>query len=190
MPWRRWSRARCSRSAPGACGRSVTGILLSAVFTGLIHSSAATIGIGLALAGHGLIPLDGAINIVLGANIGTCSTALMASFRAPSEARRVAWAHVLFKVVGVAIAVAVLPLFTRLVHATGTDLLRQVANAHTLFNVCMAVIFLPFIGLFDRLLTRMVPEVSDEKKFGPKYLDEHVIGTPALALDRLLGDAP
>jgi len=163
-------------------GVPFTGILLSAVFTGFIHSSAATIGIGLALAQHGLIPLDGALYIVLGANIGTCSTALVASFRAPSEARRVAWAHVLFKTLGVAIAVAALPLFTRLVAFSGTDLLRQIANAHTLFNAGMALIFLPFLGVFAKVLVKLVPEAPDDKKFGPKYLDDHVLGTPALAL--------
>ena len=163
-------------------GVPFTGILIAAVFTGLIHSSAATIGIALALAVNGLIPLDGAIHIVLGANIGTCSTALMASLRAPAEARRVAWAHVLFKVIGVGLLLPVLPLFERLVAHTGGDLARQIANAHTLFNVLMALCFLPFLGLFAKLLARLVPESPEEKKFGPKYLDDHVLGTPALAL--------
>jgi phosphate:Na+ symporter len=163
-------------------GAPFTGILLAAAFTALIHSSAATIGIALALAVHGLVPLDGAIHIVLGANIGTCSTALMASMRAPAEARRVAWAHVIFKVIGVLLMLPFLPLFERLVAATGTELARQIANAHTLFNVIMAVCFLPFLGLFSKLLVKLVPESPEEKKFGPKYLDDHVLGTPSLAL--------
>jgi phosphate:Na+ symporter len=163
-------------------GAPFTGILLSAAFTALIHSSAATIGIALALAVHGLIPLDGAIHIVLGANIGTCSTALMASLHAPSEARRVAWAHVMFKVIGVGVFLPFLPSFERIVAATGDDLPRQIANAHSLFNVIMALCFLPFLGLFTRLLTKLVPESPEEKKFGPKYLDDHVLATPSLAL--------
>jgi len=163
-------------------GVPFTGILISAVFTALIHSSAATIGIALALAVHGLIPLDGAIHIVLGANIGTCSTALMASMRAPAEARRVAWAHTIFKVLGVLLMLPFLPLFEHLVAGTGTELTRQIANAHTLFNVIMAVCFLPFLGLFSKLLVKLVPESPEEKKFGPKYLDDHVLGTPSLAL--------
>ena len=163
-------------------GVPFTGVLVAAVFTGLVHSSTVTIGIAIAFAVNGLIPLDGAIHIVLGANIGTCSTALMASLHAPAEARRVAWAHVLFKVIGVGLLVPVLPLFERLISSTGGDLARQIANAHTLFNVLMALCFLPFLGLFAKLLTRLVPESPEEKKFGPKYLDEHVLGTPALAL--------
>ncbi len=165
-----------------AVGSHLNGILLSAIFTGIIHSSAATIGIALTLAANGLIPLDGAINIVLGANIGTCSTALMASFRSPADARRVAWAHVLFKLAGVVILLAFLPSFERLVNHTGTDLARQIANAHTLFNVILAILFLPFLGLAAKLLSRLVPESAVEKKFGPMYLDDHVLGTPSLAL--------
>jgi phosphate:Na+ symporter len=163
-------------------GAPFTGILIAAAFTALVHSSAATIGIALALAVHGLVPLDGAIHIVLGANIGTCSTALMASMRAPAEARRVAWAHVIFKVIGVLLMLPFLPLFERLVAGTGTELARQIANAHTLFNIIMAVCFLPFLGLFSKLLVKLVPESPEEKKFGPKYLDDHVLGTPSLAL--------
>ncbi len=163
-------------------GSPFTGIIISAAFTALIHSSAATIGIALALAVNGLIPLDGAIHIVLGANIGTCSTALMASMRAPAEARRVAWAHVVFKLIGVGLLLPFLPLFERLVAGTGGELSRQIANAHTLFNVIMALFFLPFLGLFSRLLEKLVPESPKDKKFGPKYLDDHVLGTPSLAL--------
>ncbi len=161
-----------------------TGIVVSAVFTALIHSSAATIGIALALAVNGLITLDGAVHVVLGANIGTCSTALMASLRSPAEARRVAWAHVLFKVVGVALLLPALPLFKELVTAMGGDLPRQIANAHTCFNVLLAVVFLPFIGSTAKLLVRLVPAAPGDRKFGPRYLDEHVLGTPSLALSQ------
>jgi len=166
-------------------GSPLTGILLSAVFTALIHSSAATISIGLALAVNGLITLDGAVHLVLGANIGTCSTALMASLRAPAEARRVAWAHTVFKLLGVLLLLPVLPLFLSLVGRAGGDLPRQIANAHTLFNVIMAVCFLPFLGLVAKLLVKFVPESAEDRKFGPKYLDDHVIGTPSLALSQV-----
>jgi len=160
----------------------LVGIILSALVTGLIHSSAATMGIAIVLAASGLIPLNAALYIMFGANIGTCATAFIASLRAPVEARRVAWAHVLFKVFGVLLFLPFLGPFESLVTATTTDLPRQIANAHTLFNTVMAVCFLPFTGLFAKLITRMVPEKEEEKKFGPLYLDEHVLGTPSLAL--------
>jgi phosphate:Na+ symporter len=170
-------------------GTPLTGIVLSAVVTGLVHSSAVTIGIALAFAGNGFISLDAAINIVLGANIGTCSTALIASLRAPAEARRVAWAHVLFKVFGVALFLPFLAPFQKLVMHTAPDLLRQIANAHTLFNVIMAIVFLPLTGLFSKLIINLVPDKAEEKKFGPLYLDDHVLKTPSLALGQAAREA-
>lgn len=163
-------------------GAPITGIILSAVLTALIHSSAATISIALALAGHGLITLDAAVHIVLGANIGTCSTALMASLRSPAEARRVAWAHVFFKIIGVALFLPFLGPFERVLRQSDPDVLRQIANAHTFFNVIIAAVFLPFVVPFSKLISRLVPEKAEEKKFGPMYLDFHVLTTPALAL--------
>jgi len=167
----------------------IIGIVLSAGITALIHSSAATMGIALVLATSGLVPLPAAISIVLGANIGTCATAFMASLRSPAEARRVAWAHVLFKVFGVLLFLPLLLPFARLAGATSPDLARQIANANTLFNVIMAVVFLPLIGPFSRLIVKLVPEKAEEKKVGPMYLDDHVIGTPALALGQATREA-
>ena len=167
----------------------VVGIVLSAGVTALIHSSAATMGIALALATSGLIPLHAAIFIILGANIGTCATALIASLRAPAEARRVAWAHVLFKVLGVVLFLPFLGPFGHLVSFTTPDIARQIANAHTLFNVIMAILFLPFIGLFSKLVVKLVPEKAEEKKFGPMYLDDHVLATPSLALGQATREA-
>jgi phosphate:Na+ symporter len=167
----------------------VIGIVLSAALTGLIHSSAATMGLALALATSGLIPLHAAITIILGANIGTCATALIASLRSPAEARRVAWAHVLFKVFGVLLFLPFLGPFQQFVTSTTPDMARQIANANTLFNVVMAVIFLPFLGLFAKLITKLVPEKAEEKKFGPLYLDDHVLGTPSLALGQATREA-
>jgi phosphate:Na+ symporter len=163
-------------------GAPLVAIALSAGVTALVHSSAATMGIALALAESGLLPLPAALYIVLGANIGTCATAFLASLRSPAEARRVAWAHVLFKVFGVVLFLPFLDPFGQLVSMTARDLPRAIANAHTLFNVIMAVVFLPLIGPFAKLIARLVPEKAEEKKFGPMYLDDHVLATPALAL--------
>jgi phosphate:Na+ symporter len=163
-------------------GMPVVAIVLSAVLTALVHSSAATMGIALALAESGLMPLHAALYVVLGANIGTCATAFIASLGAPAEARRVAWAHVLFKTFGVLLFLPFLHPFQDLVTATAGDISRRIANAHTLFNVFMAVAFLPFTALFARLILKLVPDKAEDKKFGPMYLDEHVLTTPSLAL--------
>jgi phosphate:Na+ symporter len=164
-------------------------ILLSAGLTALIHSSAATIGIALVLATSGLISLPVAISLILGANIGTCATAFFASLRSPAEARRVAWAHLLFKVFGVLLFLPLLTPFAHLVSASTPDLSRQIANANTLFNVILAIVFLPLIGPFSKLVMKLVPEEEKEKKVGPRYLDEHVLGTPALALGQASREA-
>ena len=165
------------------------GILLAAGVTALIHSSAATMGIALVLATSGLLSLHAAITIILGANIGTCATALLASLRSPAEARRVAWAHVFFKIFGVLLFLPFLGPFGEIVASTAPDLARQIANANTIFNVIMAMVFLPFIGPFSKLIVHLVPEQAEEKKFGPMYLDEHVLATPALALGQATREA-
>jgi len=85
-------------------------------------------------------------------------------------------------VVGVTLFLPFLVPFERLVTSTTPGIARQIANANTFFNVIMALVFLPFIGLFAQLIVKLVPEKAEEKKFGPLYLDEHVLGTPALAL--------
>ena len=170
-------------------GTPLIGIVLSALLTGLIHSSAATIGFALVLAQTGMIPFQSAVYIVLGANIGTCATALIASLRSPAEARRVAWAHVLFKVVGVLLILPFLGPFQDLVMASTSDFARQIANVHTFFNIIMALVFLPFIGPVAHLITKLVPEQETEKQFGPLYLDDHVLTTPALALGQATREA-
>ncbi len=170
-------------------GTPFAGIALSAGVTALIHSSAATMGIALVLAKSGLIPLHTALYIILGANIGTCATAFLAGMRAPAEAQRVAWAHLLFKVFGVILFLPLLVPFEKIVTFTTPDLSRQIANAHTLFNVIIAVLFLPLTGLFSKLIMRLVPDKAEEKKFGPMYLDDHVLGTPALALGQATREA-
>jgi phosphate:Na+ symporter len=170
-------------------GAPLVGIMLAAVLTALIHSSAATMGIAIALAESGSIPLHAGLFIVLGANIGTSATALVASLRSPAEARRVAWAHVLFKVLGVLLFLPFLDAYELLVAGSGAEISRQMANAHTVFNVIIAVAFLPFTGLFARLIAFLVPDKPEEKKFGPMYLDDHVLVTPALALGQATREA-
>src|SRR2546428_12305977 len=84
----------------GVAGNTTMAILVAAVFSALVASSAATLGVALALASQGLIGLNGAVAIVLGANIGTCATALTASMGATAEAKRVAVGNIAFKLLG------------------------------------------------------------------------------------------
>ena len=175
------------------------GILLATAFTALVQSSSATMGVVIALASQGLITLEGGIALALGANIGTCATAGLASIGKPREAVRVAVAHVTFKVVGVLLIVWFIPPFADMVRSispvsedlTGLDKLaadtpRQVANAHTIFNVGIAFLFLPFAPVFARFCEWVVPDrpSTEPETIRPKFLDEELLTTPPLALDR------
>src|SRR5262249_29784483 len=140
----------------------ILGVAAAAAFTALVASSAATIGLALALASHGLLTLPAAVPLVLGANIGTCVTALTASLGSTTEARPVAVAHVGFKLLGAAIVLPFLDPFVRLTAMSASDPARQIANAHTFFNVGISLVFLPFQGWAARLIMAAVPDRFEE----------------------------
>ncbi|MFH1529444.1 MAG: Na/Pi cotransporter family protein [Pseudomonadota bacterium] len=159
------------------------GILLATVFTAIIQSSAATIGIALSMAQGGGMELSVAVALILGANIGTCATAMLATFGSNIEGRRVAAAHVLIKVLGVLIFIPLIHPFTDLVaRLSGEDVSRQIANAHTLFNLALALLFLPVTNVIAKVVVKLVPEREDLRKFHPLHLDHHALETPALAM--------
>jgi phosphate:Na+ symporter len=165
-------------------------VLGGAVLSALVTSSAATIGLTLALAHQRLLDLPGAIAIVLGANIGTCATALMASVGTSADAKRVAVAHIGFKLGGVALALPFLGPFTTLVAASAADPARQIANAHTFFNVGISLIFLPFAPLAARAIEALVPaDQPGENPFRTRYLDERALDQPSLALGQATREA-
>lgn len=166
------------------------GLIVAAVFSALVHSSAATIGLAITLSLQGLLPLEAAIPVILGANIGTCATALASSIGTSPEAKRVAMAHIFFKVAGVLLFLPFIHPFGQLVKLTATDVPRQIANAHTLFNVALTAIFLPFSSVLARFISALVPENREaEGIFKAKYLDEHMLDTPALALGQATREA-
>jgi phosphate:Na+ symporter len=161
----------------------IIAVLAAAVFSALVTSSAATIGLALALTAQGLIALPGAIAIVLGANVGTCATALATSIGATAEAKRVAVAHIAFKLLGVALVFPLIGPFTSVIAASAVDPARQVANAHTLFNLGISLVFLPFTTVAAWAIERMVPQSpTEETPFRTKYLDERALEQPSLAL--------
>jgi phosphate:Na+ symporter len=168
----------------------ILGIAASAAFAALVASSAATIGLAMALASHGLLTLAGAVPLVLGANIGTCVTALTASLGSTTEARRVAVAHVGFKLLGAAIVVPFLDPFVRLTAASASDPARQLANAHTFFNVGISLLFLPFQSWAARLIIAAVPDrLEEEQRFRTRYLDERFADQPSLAIGQATREA-
>jgi len=164
------------------------GLLVGTIFTALIQSSSAFTGIVIVMAQQGLITLDAGIPLVFGANIGTCITAGFASIGTSREAKRVALAHVLFKVCGVTLFIFWIPTFVDIIQAIatrfGSDTARQIANAHTIFNVSLALIFLPFTTVFARLLLKILPPEEELKGIIPVtwHLDESMISTPDFSI--------
>lgn len=172
--------------------------LAGAVFTALIQSSSATTGILIVMAGQGLIGLEPAIALALGANIGTCVTAILAAIGKPREAVRAAIVHTLFNVVGVLIWIGLVgqladlarlispsyPALTSL-ERTAAEIPRQIANIHTVFNVVNAALFIGFTTQITRLVEWLVPDrpLSEAERFAPRFLDEKLLETPSIALD-------
>lgn len=178
----------------------VLGIIAGAVFTAVLQSSSATTGIVIALAAQGLIPLPAGIAIILGANIGTCATAMLAAIGKPIEAKRAALVHIIFNVAGVAlwagltgplaaIVQAISPSHPELEGAArlAADVPRQIANAHTIFNVSSTLVLIWFTAPLAKLVVRLLPkpEVVEVDRVRPKYLEKELLATPAFALDRV-----
>jgi len=165
------------------------GILSGAVFTALIQSSSAFTGVLIVLAQQGLISLEAGIPMIFGANIGTCITAGLASIGTCREAKRVALAHVVFKLAGVALFFFWIPEFAEMIRTLalkmGSGTARQIANAHTIFNVGLGLLFLPFTNVFAKLLLKIFPDHPEEKdlKLATWHLDDNQILTPAIAID-------
>ena len=157
-------------------------ILVGAIFTALVQSSSATTGIVIVLASQGLISLEAGVGLIMGANIGTSVTALLAAIGKPREAQRAAVAHLVFNVAGVLIWLPFLGLLVSWVESLGGGISREVANAHTIFNVMNALIFLPFVTQFAALITRMVPDKPQVGAIAPKYIDAGLLRTPNIAL--------
>lgn len=123
-----------------------------ALFTAVVQSSSMMTGIAMVMAGTGMITLHGALGLVLGANIGTVITTLLAGIGTTVTARRAAVADLVFNVAGVVLFLPVLPAFAEFVSSTSTRVEQQVANAHGLFNVVTAVAALPFVTQLARLV--------------------------------------
>ena len=160
------------------------GLLIGALFTGLIQSSSAFTGIVITLAMNGLITLEAGIPLIFGANVGTCITAGLASIGTIRDAKRVAIAHVLFNIGGVLIFIWFIPYLADFVRTLSSDTPRQIANAHTIFNITVGIVFLPFTTLLAKLVYKILPDKEIEKGVIPTtwHLDDSQISHPAIAI--------
>lgn len=173
----------------------ILGILTGTLFTMLIQSSSASVGIVIVLASSGLIPFEGALYLVFGDNMGTTITAWMAGIGSNYTARRVALVHTLFNVFGTILfgLLTYLGIFTAIINRitpgdilAGENIARHIANGHTFFNVLNTMICVPFAGVFAKVATRLIPADKTETiSLGePKHLNYHVIGDSDLAIDQ------
>ncbi len=165
-------------------------LLAGMVVTMIIQSSSATIGMVMALVAAGL-SFEAAIPIVLGCEVGTCITVALASIGTTISARRSALIHIIFNVVGAMVVFSILPFYTNFVQwvtgllSSGTPAVeREIANAHTIFNICNTIVFLPFVGVLVKVVKKVIPGEDKIAEGGPRYLEEHLLNTPSIAIEQ------
>jgi len=166
------------------------GILAGFVITAVIQSSAASVGILQLLAAQGLIGLDAAVYVVMGQNIGTCATAMLAAIGSNKNARRTAVLHVLFNVCGTIVFYVLLeflPITDWVGSWTPGDPMRQIANIHLFFNVFCVIIFFPFINLLVAAANKIIPgEDAAASAMRLQYLNSNLLKTPPVALQQAI----
>ncbi len=175
----------------------VLGILVGAAFTALIQSSSAFIGIMIILATQGLLTLEASIPLLFGANIGTAITAILASIKTDREAKQVALAQTIIKIIGVLIFLFWIPQFADFIksispkssfinddfNSLAETVPRQIANAHTVFNIVLTCLILPVTDLFGKFVEKLLPfRVVEKPKLKTIYLDYGMVKNSSLAL--------
>lgn len=165
----------------------VIGVLVGAGVTAIIQSSSASIGILQALSSTGIITWSSAIPIILGQNIGTCITPILASIGASKNAKRTAAVHLSFNIIGTFIFLVGIYTIQSISPFFFWELPIDkggIANFHTLFNVCVTFMFLPFVGLLEKMVVRLIPDqqTADEVDDPAIALDDRLLTSPGLAI--------
>ena len=165
----------------------VIGVLVGAGVTAIIQSSAASIGILQALSSTGIITWSSAIPIILGQNIGTCITPILASIGASKNAKRTAAVHLSFNIIGTCVFLIVIYTIQSISPFSFWDLPIDkggIANFHTTFNVCVTLMFLPFVGLLEKLVIHLIPDqqTAGEVDDPAIALDDRLLTSPGLAI--------
>ncbi len=166
-------------------------ILIGIVCTALFQSSAAMTAILVTMTGAGIIPMQSALFVVLGTNIGTCVTAILASFGASTNAKRTAVIHLLFNAIGTVVFTTFIWIFRRqavwLLSAMSSSPQMQVALFHVFFNIITTLLLVPFMKPLTRLATLLVREKKGDDSV-PKmyYIDDRILHTPPIAVAQVL----
>ena len=170
------------------------GILVGALFTAVIQSSSASVGILQALASTGMIPLSSAVFVLFGQNIGTCITAVLASIGMKVNAKRTTVIHLLFNIIGAVLFTViclVTPYVTWIEAMTPGDPVAQIANAHTVFNIVTTLLLLPFGTHMANIAVRILPDSkkADDEDLRLKYIrpfeSSYAIGHSAVAVSQV-----
>ena len=180
-PLKSWDLARDAFAA--LAEHPILATLAAAAFTAIVQSSAATIGLVMALASGGVLDLGGAIPLILGANIGTCATAFLGALGAGSQGLGVAFAHLLAKVAGAVVALPLIGLLSSSLGLAGAGIERQIAHAHTVYNLGVAALFLPLVRQLEAVSSRLARGFS-KRKVRPLYLSSAFVEPPEMALLR------
>ncbi|MBS5518385.1 MAG: Na/Pi cotransporter family protein [Clostridiales bacterium] len=168
----------------------IMGVLVGVIFTAIIQSSSASIGILQALAASGVIGVSAGhsagLYLVLGANIGTCITAVLASTNGNTMAKRAAVIHVMANIIGTiwfGLLIAFVPIPEVVASWSPNDPARIIANFHTIFNVANTILLLPFGGLVIKFINKIIKQNknSDEDDNRLLYLDDRIVDTPTMA---------
>lgn len=161
-------------------------IICGILVTALIQSSSAVTGLVIIMVGSGALPIDNALFIVLGSNIGTCITAILASIGTSTNAKRTAFIHLAFNVIGTIIFTTFIWIFKDLAVTLITSLPlkaeMQIAFFHLIFNVTTTLILLPFIKQLVSLAELVIRDKKAEEHRSLKYLDKRLLKTPSIAL--------
>jgi len=187
-----------SRMNAGTFGGVVMCAFVGCTTTAIVQSSSATLGITIALASSGIVDFSTAAALIFGLNIGTTITAFLASLGSTTNARRAAYAHILFNLVG---TVWLFPIFypyvamvERIVAATGAggnaagSMIAKIALAHTTFNIVNTLVFLPLMGLLARIVTRMVPDKPHKEAPHLTFLDVRMLDVPSIGIQQSLDE--
>lgn len=161
---------------------SVLSVLVGVIITAIVQSSSATTAILVALASAGTIDMKIAFPIVLGCNIGTCVTAIIASLGANRTAKKAALLHLSFNIFGTIIFLPLASYIIKFVAFLNPDNLgRQVANSHTIFNILITLAVLPISNYFIKFINKILPENDEKEPYGSIYLDKKLLETPMVA---------
>ena len=170
-------------------GNIFLGIVVGTIMTSLIQSSSASMGMLIALAVTGVLPIEVAIPILFGINIGTCTTALISSIGTSRDARKTAVIHLLFNVIGTIIFIPASPLVQYIVEKiTPHDISRQIANVHTIFNVVNTAIMLPFINYLILLSGKVVKGEDNYTYIKATHMDDRILETPTIAVGQAINE--